>query len=52
MVYALHKFRNYLLGSNFKMYTYYSALRYLVNNIVLGEVYVDGFYYSRSMNLK
>jgi hypothetical protein len=37
MVYALQNFRNYLLGSHFKMYTYHSALKYLVNNLVLGE---------------
>jgi hypothetical protein len=36
MVYALHKFRHYLLGSHFKMYTYHFALRYLVNKPVLG----------------
>jgi hypothetical protein len=36
MVYALQKFRHYLLGSHFKMYTDHSALRYLVNKPVLG----------------
>jgi hypothetical protein len=36
MVYALHKFRHYLLGSHFKMYTDHSVLRYLVNKPVLG----------------
>jgi len=36
MVYALQKFRHYLLGSHFKMYTYYYALKYLVNTPVLG----------------
>jgi hypothetical protein len=36
MVYALQKFRNYLLGSHFKMYTYHFALKYLVNKLVLG----------------
>jgi len=36
MVYALQKFRHYLLGSHFKMYTDHSALRYLVNKLVLG----------------
>jgi hypothetical protein len=36
MVYALQKFRHYLLGSHFKMYTYHSALKYLVNKLVLG----------------
>jgi hypothetical protein len=35
MVYALQKFRHYLLGSHFKMYVDHSVLRYLVNNIVL-----------------
>jgi len=36
MVYALQKFRHYLLGGNFKMYTNHSALKYLVNKPVLG----------------
>jgi hypothetical protein len=36
MVYVLQKFRHYLLGSHFKMYTDHSALRYLVNKPVLG----------------
>jgi hypothetical protein len=35
MVYVLQKFRLYLLGSHFKMYTNHSALRYLVNKVVL-----------------
>jgi hypothetical protein len=37
MVYALKKFRHYLLGSHFKMYIDHSALKYLVNNLVLGR---------------
>jgi hypothetical protein len=36
MVYSLQKFRHYLLGSHFKMYTDHFALRYLVNKLVLG----------------
>ena len=36
MVYALQKFRNYLLGVHFKMFTDYSTLKYLVNKTVLG----------------
>ena len=36
MVYALQKFRHYLLGSHFKMFTAHSALKYLVNKPVLG----------------
>jgi len=36
MVYALHKFRHYLLGSHFTMYTYHSVLKYLVNKPMLG----------------
>ena len=36
MVYALQKFRHYLLGSHFKMFTDHSALKYLVNKKVLG----------------
>jgi len=36
MVYALQKYRHYLLGGHFRMYTNHSALRYLVNKPVLG----------------
>jgi hypothetical protein len=35
-VYALHNFRNYLLGGHFKMFTDHSALKYLVNKTMLG----------------
>ena len=31
MVYALQKFRHYLLGVHFKMFTDHSSLKYLVN---------------------
>jgi hypothetical protein len=36
MVYSLHKFRNYLLGKHFKLFTNHSSLKYLVNKPVLG----------------
>jgi hypothetical protein len=36
MMCALQKFRHYLLGQHFKMFTDHSSLRYLVNNPVLG----------------
>lgn len=36
MVYTLQKFRHYLLGRHFKMYTDHFALKYLVNKHVLG----------------
>ena len=36
MVYALQKFRHYLLGASFKMFTDHCALKYLVNKPVLG----------------
>ena len=36
MVYAMQKFRHYLLGSHVKMFTDHSPLNYLVNKIVLG----------------
>jgi hypothetical protein len=36
MVYAFQKFRHYLLGKHFKMFTDHSALKYLVNKLVLG----------------
>jgi hypothetical protein len=35
MIYALKKFRHYLLGSHFKFFTDHSALKYLVNKLVL-----------------
>ena len=38
MVYALQKFRHYLLGSHFKMFTDHSSLKYLVNNPMLGGI--------------
>jgi hypothetical protein len=52
MVYALQKFRHYLLGSHFKMYTEHSVLRYLVNKPMLVGRYAEGYYYFRSMTLK
>jgi hypothetical protein len=36
MVYALQKFRHYLLGGHFKIFIDHSALKYLVNKPVLG----------------
>jgi hypothetical protein len=35
MVYALHKFRQYLLGSHFKFFTDHSTLNYLVKKPML-----------------
>jgi hypothetical protein len=35
MVYAIYKFRHYLLGKHFKMFTYHSSLKYIVKNQVL-----------------
>jgi hypothetical protein len=40
MIYALKKFRHYLLGSHFKFFTDHSALKYLVNKPMLeGRIY-------------
>ena len=36
MVYALRKYRHYLLRGHFKMYMDHSAVKYLVNKPVLG----------------
>ena len=36
MMYDLQKFRHYLLGSHFKMFTDHSTLKYLVNKHALG----------------
>ena len=35
MIYALHKFRHYLLGSHFNFFTDHSTLKYLVNKPML-----------------
>jgi hypothetical protein len=49
MVYVLQKFRHYLLGSHFNMYTDHYALRYLVNKPVLGGEYEDDYFCFRNM---
>jgi hypothetical protein len=36
MVHTLQKFRHYLLGKHFQMFTYHSTLKYLVNKPMLG----------------
>jgi hypothetical protein len=36
MVYVLQKFRHYLLGKHFKMFTDHSTLKYLVSKQMLG----------------
>ena len=51
MVCALHKFKHYLLGAHFKMFTNHSTLKYLVNKVVLGGRFVDGYCYFKSMTL-
>jgi hypothetical protein len=35
MIYDLHKFKHYLLGSHLKLFTDHSALKYLVNKTML-----------------
>ena len=52
MVYALQKFRHYLLGFHFKMFTDHLSLKYLVNKLVLGGRFADGFLSSRNMTLR
>jgi hypothetical protein len=52
MVYALQMFRHYLLGKHFKMFIDHSALKYLVNKLVLGGESVDGYCYSNNLILK
>ena len=37
MVYALQKFRHYLSGCHFNIFTDHSTLKYLVNNPMLGR---------------
>jgi hypothetical protein len=38
MVYALQKFFHYMLGGHFKMFIDHSAMKYLVNKLVLGGI--------------
>ena len=38
MVYALQKYKHYLLGKHFNMFTDHSSLIYLVNKIMLGGI--------------
>ena len=52
MVYALQKFRHYLLGTHFNMFIDHSTLKYLVNKPVLGESSINGYYFFRSMTLR
>lgn len=52
MVYALQKYRHYLLGGHFKMYIDHSTLKYFVNKPLLGGVYVSDLYCSKNMILK
>ena len=52
MVYALQKFRHYLLGGHFKIFTRQSALKYMVNKPVLGGRYATGYVFFRILILK
>ena len=52
MVYALQKFKHYLLGTHFKMYTDHSSLKYLVNKAVLGGKSIDGCCSFNNMSLE
>ena len=51
MVYVLQKFHHYLLGVHVKMFTNHTALKYLVNNPMLGGISFNGFYYSKNLIL-
>ena len=52
MVYALQKFRHYLLGAHFKMFIDHSTLKYMVNKPVLGGRSVGGCCSFKSMTLR
>lgn len=52
MVYMLKTFRHYLLGRHFKMYITHSALKYLINKLVLQGKYEDGYCCFKNMILR
>jgi hypothetical protein len=59
MVYVLQKFKHYLLGKHFKMFTDHSSLKYLVNKLVLGAGgrprggrSIDGYCYFKNFTSK
>jgi len=52
MVYALQKFRHYLLSKHFKIFIDHYARKYLVHKPVLGGGSVDGYCYFKNFILK
>ena len=48
VVYALDKFRSYLIGSDIVISTDHSTLKYMVKNIIPRLGLLDGFYYCKS----
>lgn len=52
MVYALQKFRHYLLGVHFKMYTDHFGLKYLVNKLALGGEICRWFFLFQEYDFK
>jgi len=49
MVYALHKFRHYLLGNRFTFYVDHMALVYLINKPQVISKLINGFSYFWNM---
>lgn len=52
MVFALQKYRHYLLANPFIFYTNHQAMKYLVNKPLHHGQIVGGFFYFKNLNLK
>jgi len=52
VVYAIDKFRQYLIGSKIIVYTYHSAIKYLLNKKDAKPRLIDGFCSSKNSTSK
>ena len=49
VVFAIDKFRSYLVGAKIIVYTDYAALKYLLRKKMLNLASLDGSYYSKNL---
>jgi hypothetical protein len=50
-IFFLQNLCHYMLENPFNFYTYCQDLEYLVNKCCINEQYVNGYYYSKNLNL-